>query len=146
MLDMHQTADYQPKTLKILSPEQMLSYAHSIWACRAISGCHRPRIHPYLHTYINCSKFRRPVTGVPKLTPALSMQYHVNLILLHRPLLEVSLGIPKSLSASSSCESPHVKACRDSASEVVKLLKIYKQHYTLVSYSYLLSRPSCICR
>lgn len=30
VLDMHQIVDYQPKTWKMLSPEQTLSYAHSI--------------------------------------------------------------------------------------------------------------------
>ncbi|KAJ9426021.1 fungal-specific transcription factor domain-containing protein [Fusarium oxysporum] len=61
----------------------------------------------------------------------LHMQYHVNLILLHRPLLEVSPGIRKCHSTLPSWQSPHIKTCRESASEVVKLLRSYNQHYTL---------------
>ncbi|KAJ3542979.1 hypothetical protein NM208_g3813 [Fusarium decemcellulare] len=61
----------------------------------------------------------------------LHMQYHVNLILLHRPLLEVSPGIPKSYPVLAAQERPHLKACRDSAMEVVKVLRTYKQHYKL---------------
>lgn len=82
--------------------------------------------------------------GMPELTSRLSMQYHVNLILLHRPLLEVSPGIRKCHSTLSSWQSPHIKACRESASEVVKLLRLYNQHYTLVSFSHLFFLLSCI--
>lgn len=71
------------------------------------------------------------------------IQYHAHLILLHRPLVQSNRpGRPKSSRMNAgrrysvehsddSDEDRHMATCRDSAAEIAKLLRLYKQHYTL---------------
>ncbi|KAH7239631.1 nitrogen assimilation transcription factor nit-4 [Fusarium solani] len=84
--------------------------------------------------YVNLpSHLRLPSTlrtSAPAHIYQLHMQYHVNIILLHRPLLQQYPNISESDPTSVCWESPHRKDCRAAASEVSKLLGIYKQNYT----------------
>nr|XP_036586915.1 fungal specific transcription factor [Colletotrichum truncatum]KAF6797472.1 fungal specific transcription factor [Colletotrichum truncatum] len=68
------------------------------------------------------------------------IQYHAHLILLHRPLLRkkkarsaLSEGVSPSDTADDNDEyaNKHMEACRHSAAEIARLLRIYKQQYSL---------------
>ncbi|POS74698.1 nitrogen assimilation transcription factor nit-4 [Diaporthe helianthi] len=69
------------------------------------------------------------------------IQYHAHLILLHRPLIR-NRGRKNSASLDTSTndgrnnkrdeyENQHMAACRHSATEIARLLRTYKQQYTL---------------
>ncbi|TDZ28887.1 Nitrogen assimilation transcription factor nit-4 [Colletotrichum spinosum] len=68
------------------------------------------------------------------------IQYHAHLILLHRPLMKRRRGrrsVSKSASPNRGAEdvdeyaNQHMETCRHSAAEIARLLRIYKQQYTL---------------
>ena len=61
-----------------------------------------------------------------------SIQYHVAQILLHRPFISRAKVKAKGAQPILDKDSFHLKLCRESASEIVKLLRIYKHHYSLV--------------
>jgi hypothetical protein len=66
-----------------------------------------------------------------------SFQYHVAQILLHRPLITRTLSKAINVQKGVGLPDIHLKVCRQSASEIVKLLQIYQYHYSLVSQIYL---------
>ncbi|OHF01744.1 nitrogen assimilation transcription factor nit-4 [Colletotrichum orchidophilum] len=67
------------------------------------------------------------------------IQFHAHLILLHRPLVHkrkrrpVSVNTPTDDSSIEGVgyENQHMVTCRHSAAEIARLLRIYKQQYTL---------------
>ncbi|OLN86848.1 Nitrogen assimilation transcription factor nirA 2 [Colletotrichum chlorophyti] len=69
-----------------------------------------------------------------------SLQYHAHLILLHRPLAcrrrsRSLVGVSASNDGNSLVNdeytNQHMATCRHSATEIAKLLRVYKQQYTL---------------
>ncbi|KIW13048.1 hypothetical protein PV08_08235 [Exophiala spinifera] len=61
----------------------------------------------------------------------LHIQYHVAQILLHRPFIAKNQAKPRSSKLVLDVDNIHLKLCRDSASEIVRLLRVYKHHYSL---------------
>ncbi|KAK0388991.1 hypothetical protein NLU13_2568 [Sarocladium strictum] len=61
----------------------------------------------------------------------LHIQYHVAQILLHRPFIAKNQNRARSSKFVLDVDNMHLKLCRDSASEIVKLLRVYKYHYSL---------------
>lgn len=71
------------------------------------------------------------------------IQYHAHLILLHRPLVQSKRPRRSSTNkmnvgngtitenSDDSADDRHMTTCRDSATEIAKLLRLYKLHYTL---------------
>ncbi|KAK1673372.1 fungal-specific transcription factor domain-containing protein [Colletotrichum godetiae] len=67
------------------------------------------------------------------------IQYHAHLILLHRPLVHkrkrrsVSVNTPTDDGSidGDGYDNQHMATCRHSAAEIARLLRIYKQQYTL---------------
>ncbi|KAF6813793.1 fungal specific transcription factor [Colletotrichum plurivorum] len=70
------------------------------------------------------------------------VQYHAHLILLHKPLMKKRRRTRRSISRSASTDdaaaddqdeyaNEHMETCRYSAAEIARLLRIYKQQYTL---------------
>ena len=62
------------------------------------------------------------------------MQYHVLLILLHRPFLSrADKSSTSKPSAASESEQAHAKVCKFSADRIAQIFRAYRSHYTLVS-------------
>lgn len=70
-----------------------------------------------------------------------SIQYHAHLILLHRPLVHkrkrrsvvgVDVALENVGDEGDEYANRHMTTCRDSAAEIARLLRVYKQQYTLV--------------
>ncbi|KIV82544.1 hypothetical protein PV11_04646 [Exophiala sideris] len=59
----------------------------------------------------------------------LHIQYHVAQILLHRPLIAKNQARSHKLVLDR--DNAHLELCRDSATEIVKFLRVYKYHYSL---------------
>jgi hypothetical protein len=76
------------------------------------------------------------LTSSPK-TPSLPhvyqlhIQYHVTHILLHRPLLARQRSGSSPTDANPPEPDIHIERCRQSASEIVKLLRLYQTFYSL---------------
>jgi hypothetical protein len=65
-----------------------------------------------------------------------SMQYHVLLILLHRPFLAQKTAdnsTSQKSPAASESEQEHAKVCRFAAGKIAQIFRAYRSHYTLVS-------------
>jgi hypothetical protein len=63
------------------------------------------------------------------LTPLDSLQYHVCVILLHRPFISWR----NSKGSSTETSTSHLALCRTSAAAISDIFKAYRMHYTLVS-------------
>ncbi|KAH7020463.1 nitrogen assimilation transcription factor nit-4 [Ilyonectria destructans] len=61
----------------------------------------------------------------------LHIQYHVQLILLHRPLLHMRRAESENSLSTDRVPNSHREICTHSAAEITKLLRTYKQHFTL---------------
>lgn len=96
--------------------------------------------HIYLSQYACSCPFRSPVHTC--LHISLSIQYYTHFALLHRPLIQkkrVRRPSKDSFTEGSTLnvdETPylnqHMEICRYSATQISKLIHIFKQHYTLV--------------
>ena len=69
-----------------------------------------------------------------ELTNPSSMQYHVLLILLHRPFLsQADKSTSPEVPTASESEQAHAKVCRFSADKIAQIFRAYRSNYTLVS-------------
>jgi hypothetical protein len=62
------------------------------------------------------------------------MQYHVLLILLHRPFLpQADKPTPCKPSTASESQQGHAKVCKFAADKISQIFRAYRSHYTIVS-------------
>ena len=141
------TANYQTESWRTSSARQMWSCGRISQRYPVISACQiRPRFQCFLTSACSSTFLRVLILltlPVAKADwgPDRSIQYHAHLILLHRPLIR-NKGRRSSTSADTSAndgsnkgdeyENQHMATCRHSATEIARLLRTYKQQYTLV--------------
>lgn len=80
------------------------------------------------HTYILYSEYDDISLRTQVLTRRDSLQYHVCVILLHRPF--ISWRVARESSTESAIS--HLALCRASAVAISDIFKAYRMHYTLV--------------
>lgn len=146
---MPQTVNSHSRRLKPLSAKQTWSCEHTTMHCQRTCAYRRRRKDPHclISTYLSKLFFFLCLACGFAPTHSclhtwLSIQYHTHLILLHRPLLRSKQGRGPTSDSSATRDATHIpeaaylnqhmEICRQSATQISKLMHAYKQHYTLV--------------